>query len=134
MSSDRLPGTRLPDDPAYWDELATRSLDAAFGGVGVSGMASMHRTAALDPWWRGLADGALILAASAVLALLGASRMVGERSPGMSLQAHGLTGSHPLTAALAPDDPMLATLLNASAGPPPAAALLELIALREWER
>jgi hypothetical protein len=129
MSSDRPSETRLPDDPAYWEDLAARSIDAAFGGT------ARDR----DAWWRGMSDGAFVLAASAVFALLGASLVVDARSPGGTAGAHAFAELHgstpgPIGAALAPDDPMLVTLLDASAGPPPPAVLLRLVALREEAR
>lgn len=129
MRSDRPSEARLPDDPAYWEDLAARSIDAAFGGA----------TRDRDAWWRGMSDGAFVLAASAVFALLGASLVVGERAPRATTNAHAFSELHGLTthllgAALAPDDPMLATLLDASAGPPPPSALLRLVALREEAR
>lgn len=121
MSIDRQSGSRLPDDPAYWERLAARSVNAAFDPW-------WRGMAAFDPWWRGISDAAFVLAASAVFALLGGSLLLGERSPRAAAEVHALTG------ALAPDDPLLGSLLNASSGPPPASALLRLVALREAER
>lgn len=115
MSSDRQSGSRLPDDPAYWENLAARSVDAAF-------------SPSATEWWRGMSDMAFVLAASAVLALLGGSLLLDDRSPDATTATHAFTG------AFAPDDPLLASLVNATAGPPPASALLRLVALREAER
>jgi hypothetical protein len=138
MNSERVPGPRLPDDPTYWENLAERSVRAALGSSAAAGMPRTHR-AAPDAWWRGLADGAYVLAASAVLALLGASLLLGERSLApMDAQAftqlHLLAEPHMLTAALTPADPMIATLLEAPAGAPSASVLLRLVALREEAR
>lgn len=116
MNSDRRPGSRLPEDPAYWEELASRSVEAAF-----------RSSAAFDPWWRAMSDAAFVLAASAVIAVFGGSLLLQERSAGPAMEGHALTS------ALAPDDPMLVTLLNAPAAPP-ASALLKFVALREEER
>lgn len=122
MTFERKPGARLPDDPAYWERLAERAIDAAFN-------APARRTASsAEPWWRTLSDASFVLAASAVLALLGGSLLLDDRLPGATPETHALTG------AFAPDDPMLGSLLNATAGPPPASALLRLVALREAER
>jgi hypothetical protein len=122
MTFERKPGTRLPDDPAYWERLAERAIDAAFN-------APARRTASsVEPWWRTLSDASFVLAASAVLALIGGSLLLDERAPTAP------TESHALAAALAPDDPLLASLLDASAGPPPATTLLRLIGLREERR
>ncbi|MGH7481563.1 MAG: hypothetical protein ACRELV_05365 [Longimicrobiales bacterium] len=136
MNSDRRPGTRLPDDPAYWEELAVRSVDVAFGvSAGQAGLRVAHgQGAAPDPWWRGISDAAFMLAASAVVALFGGSLLLGERSPRAMPDARPIPQARALTAPLAPDDPLLASLLDASAGPPSASALLELVALREEER
>ena len=74
-----------------------------------------------------MSDAAFVLAASAVIAVFGGSLLLQERSVGPAVEGHALTG------ALAPDHPMLVTLLNAPAAPP-AAALLKLVAIREEER
>jgi hypothetical protein len=144
MNIDRQSGSRLPDDPAYWENLAERSVQAAFGADAAhdaSPAAAAH--AARVPfrhsapqqlghyateWWRGMSDAAFVLAAGAVLALIGGSLLLDDRAPGAPTETHALTG------AFAPDDPLLGSLLNAAAGPPPAAALLKLLALREAER
>jgi hypothetical protein len=140
MSSDRRSATRLPEDPAYWEDLAARSVAAAFrmstataDGRPVAhprdGSRFVHAgRGAFEPWWRGMSDAAFVLAASAVFALIGGSLLLGERSPPPDTEAHALTG------ALAPEDPLLASLLAAPAGPPPASALLRLVALRGDER
>jgi hypothetical protein len=137
MNSERVPGSRLPDDPAYWENLAERSVRAALGSGTAAGIPHAHR-AAPDAWWRGLADGAYVLAASAVLALLGASLLLGERSSApMDAQVftrlHLLAEPHMLTAAFTPDDPMIATLLQAP-GAPASSVMLRLVALREETR
>jgi len=59
--------TRLPDDPAYWDRLAERSLRAAF-----------HEEH--TPWWSVLSDWSFAFAASAVLVLVGATLLPSQRS------------------------------------------------------
>jgi hypothetical protein len=125
MNIDRQPGSRLPEDPAYWQHLAARSVDAAFGAAVEH--AGSPRDAANEPWWRGMSDAAFMLAASAVFALIGGSLLLDNRLPRTTAEAH------PLTGALAPDDDLLASLLNADA-PPPAAAMLRLVALREVKR
>lgn len=148
MSSDRRSGSRLPQDPAYWENLAARSIDAALRSSSVhaggtrAGDARETRAgdardetarfavragAIRDPWWRGLSDAAFILAASAVLALFAGSVLLSERSPRAAPE-------RALTHALAPDDPLLASLLDVPAGPPSASALLRLVALREEQR
>ena len=120
MNTDRRPGSRLPDDPAYWQGLAARSVDAAL---------EPHRAAPVvgSPWWRGLSDAAFMLAASAVLALVGGFLLLDERS------AVTTAGTHALTDAIAPDDDLLRRLMNADE-PPPATAMLHLVARREVER
>jgi hypothetical protein len=115
-SDDRQLHSRLPTDPAYWDDLAGRSVRAAFGGR------------AVQTWWRPLADSAFALAASALLVLLGGVLALGERparEPSVPTAA--------ITESLAPRDPLLAALMGA-ATPPESAALLRLVALREEER
>lgn len=148
MRSERRRGARLPEDPGYWEELAARSVDAAFGSstapaasrgqrAGVAGQPieshapPAHRPT--RPWWGALSDASFMLAASAVLAVLGGSLLLDERTP-VTLQPRAAAETHALMAALAPDDALLASLLDASAGPPTAAALLRLVALREVER
>jgi hypothetical protein len=121
MSIDPQSGSRLPDDPAYWENLAARSVEAAFSAPQPLGHSAIE-------WWRGMSDAAFVLAASAVLALIGGSLLLDDRSSGATTEMHSLTG------AFAPDDPLLGSLLNEDAGPPPASALLTLVALREAER
>jgi hypothetical protein len=121
MNTERRPGTRLPDDPRYWESLAERSVDAALG-------ASRARLAAGDPWWRLLSDASFALAASAVLALIGGSLLLGARSPAAAAEPNTFA------AALAPDDPLLGSLVNPAVEPPPASVLLALIGLREEQR
>lgn len=120
MSAGRRPGTRLPDEPAYWEDLAARSVAAAFG--------------ARDPWWRGVSDAAFPLAASALLALLGGALLLDDRPSRARTGVAGATEATALTHAIAPDDPLLRGLLRSPAEPPPAAALLRLVATREGER
>jgi hypothetical protein len=131
MSSDRRSETRLPEDPAYWEDLAARSVAAAFRSSAASAGAfrRVHARggAAFDPWWRGMSDAAFVLAASAVLAVVGGSVLIDERSPRATTDARALTG------ALAPDDPLLASLLDAPTELP-ASALLRLVAVRGEER
>lgn len=121
MNAERQPGSRLPGDPGYWETLAERSVDAAFRD-------SLASSAPAGTWWGALSDVSFVLATSAVLALVGGALLLGERSPDAA------TDSHALTVTLAPDDPLLGSLLRAAAGPPPASALLTLIALREEQR
>lgn len=131
MKGDRRPGSRLPEDPAYWDGLAARSVEAAFRSSVAAprglAVARARSGAGVDPWWRAMSDAAFVLAASAVIAVFGGSLLLQERSAGPAPEGHALTS------ALAPDDPLLVTLLNAPAAPP-ASALLKLVALREEER
>ena len=138
MRSDR----RLPEDPAYWDELAARSLDAAFASpaAGAASPAAHARDrGAFDSWWRGMSDAAFVLAASAVLAVFGGALLLDQRPPRATSETHALTAppharAQPhFASALAPDDPLLATLANAR-GEPAAFDVLRLIALREETR
>jgi hypothetical protein len=139
MRSDR----RLPEDPAYWDELAARSIDAAFA-LTVAGTASLETYArdrdAFDAWWRGMSDAAFVLAASAVLAVFGGALLLDQRPPSATSETHALVAPpharaqpHVFASALAPQDPLLATLVNAR-GEPGAFDLLRLLALREETR
>lgn len=151
MNSERRPATRLPEDPAYWEDLAARSVDAAFRSSAAPDASSLAhardgafdalaqtrdgafdslahaRDGAFDAWWRTMSDAAFLLAASAVLAVFGGSLLLEERAPGAAMERHALTG------ALAPDDPLLASLLDAPDAPPPS-ALLRLVVLRQEER
>lgn len=138
MRSDR----RLPEDPAYWDELAARSIDAAFGLTASGGAphrASARDSGAFDSWWRGMSDAAFVLAASAVLAVFGGALLLDQRPPRATPETHALTDSPHARAqphfagALAPRDPLLAALANAGREPAPI-DLLRLIALREETR
>lgn len=124
MNSDRAHGSRLPDDPAYWHDLAERAIEAACEAPAAAAPAPAASDA---PWWGGMSDAAFMLAATAALALIGGSLLLDDRSPRSVTEAHALTG------ALAPDDDVLASLLNA-AEPPPATALLRVVARREVER
>ena len=138
MRSDR----RLPEDPAYWDELAARSIDAAFASPAAGG-ASLEAHArdreAFDSWWRGMSDAAFVLAASAVLAVFGGALLLDQRPPRATSETHALTAppharAQPdFASALAPQDPLLATLANAR-GEAASFDLLRLIALREETR
>jgi len=123
----RRPG-RLPEDPAYWEELARRAIAAALGGPSVGASASVGGGGGGETWWTRVADSALVLAAAAVVAVLGGTFLMGER-PSPAVPA----GSSAIVSALAPEDPMLRSLL-VPAGPPPASALVSLVALREGER
>ncbi|MGH7446323.1 MAG: hypothetical protein ACREK1_01165 [Longimicrobiales bacterium] len=138
MSSERRSETRLPGDPAYWEDLAARSVEAAFrssiASAGGTTVGHARGGATFDPWWRAMSDAAFVLAASAVLALFGGAMLLDERSPRAMTEAHAMTEGRALTGSLAPDDPLLASLLDAPAGPPPAATLLRLVALRAGER
>lgn len=135
MNTDRRPGSRLPDDPAYWQGLAARSIDAALDSrdaddVPHGALVSETRSAAptvASPWWGGLAEAAYMLAASALLALVGGSLLLAERSPVTTTETHALMD------AIAPDDDLLASLMDADA-PPPAMAMLRVVARREVER
>ncbi|HSK19203.1 MAG TPA: hypothetical protein VK912_08685 [Longimicrobiales bacterium] len=135
MNTDR-PGSRLPDESAYWQDLAARSIDAAFdsGDADVAlhgdGVAEPRNAALVvaSPWWRGLSDAAFTLAASALLALVGGALLLDERSPVPAAEVHALTG------AIAPDDDdVLTSLMNADE-PPPAMAMLRVVARREAAR
>lgn len=146
MNIDRRPGSRLPDDPAYWQRLAARSVEQAFatgdahvashGDIGPvdreEGGRSRIRphngaSVASSPWWRDLSDAAFMLAASALFALVGGSLLLEERSPATTAETHALTS------AIAPDDDLLSSLMSAEA-PPPAIAMLRVVARREVER
>jgi hypothetical protein len=139
MRNDR----RLPEDPVYWDVLAARSIDAAFA-LPAAGAASPETHArdngAFDAWWRGMADAAFVLAASAVLAVFGGALLLEQLPPRATSETHALAAppharAQPdfFASALAPRDPLLATLANARAEPA-AFDLLRLIALREETR
>ena len=133
MSTERRPGARLPADEAYWKALAARSIDAAYrrasdeAGDAVPSATARAATPA-HAWWRDVAASAFPLAAGAVLALLGGALLLGEPSSPAPAQPDAIAR------ALAPDDPMLRSLLVAPADAPPAAILLTLVALREDER
>jgi hypothetical protein len=109
MSGDWGLAKRLPEDPAYWERLAARAVDAARPGG----------------WWLSLSDSAFLLAASAVVALLGGALLVGERVP------DAVPAASAIARALAPDDPLLRSLLDSPGSGPPAASLLTLGAARE---
>lgn len=112
MSVDLRSASRLPDDPGYWQELAARSIAAAHP----------------PRWWTSLSDAAYVLAASAVLALLAGGLLLGDRTDGATLERG--TIRH----ALAPEDPLLRSLLASSAVAPAPATLLTLVAARQEER
>lgn len=123
MNSDRRPGSRLPDDPAYWQNLAGRSIVSALEP-------RSGAPAVVSPWWHGLSDAAFTLAASALLAMVGGSLLLDERAPvpaPVSMEAHALTH------AVAPDDDLLTSLMNPDE-PPPATAMLRVVARREVQR
>jgi hypothetical protein len=75
-----------------------------------------------------MSDAAFVLAASAVLALVGGSLLLDDRP------AESPTATHEFTGVFAPDDPLLRVLMSTDAGPPPASVLLRLVAVREEER
>ena len=114
MNSERKPGARLPRDEAFWERLAERSIRAAFDAA----------PGTPAPWWHALSDASFALAASALLALVGGPLLAGERPMAAPTEASALAS------ALAPDDPILTSLLLSRAAPPPPAVLLRLIALR----
>lgn len=147
MSTERHRESRLPDDPAYWENLARRTVEAAFTADAVHGETAatdsaphvnVSTGAAARPlghsasppleWWRGISDAAFVLAASAVLALIGGSLLLDDRL------ADATSATHQLTGAFAPDDPLLRVLMSTDAEPPPASVLLRLVAAREEER
>lgn len=115
MNDEWKSARRLADDPAYWDALAARSIEAALGGT-------RRPAAAGSAWWRALANAAWPLAACAVLALLAGATLYDER-PGTAPRTDLIAD------ALAPDDALLRSLLDAPAAPP-AGTLLRLVALR----
>ena len=136
MNTDRRPASRLPDDPAYWQGLAARSVEKALAsdeadvapGGDVGPEPPDGAPVIASPWWRGLSDAAFMLAASALLALAGGSLLLDERSsPVTRMETHALTD------AIAPDDDLLRRLMSADE-PPPATAMLHLVARREVER
>lgn len=118
MTDDSGTGSRLPFDPGYWDELSRRSIEAALA----------QPAAQEDPWWSLLSERAYALAAAAAFALLGGSLLLGARQPG-----GGGSSSSPIAEALAPDQPLLATMMEAGSGLPTADLLFNLMALREGE-
>lgn len=120
--SEQRAGSRLPDDARYWDDLAARSIDAALGP------ARPRVAAARAAWWSGLSDASYVLAASALLAVIGGSLLLDERP-----RAGAAADARALAESLGPVDPLLGSLLAASVEPP-ASALLTLVALREEAR
>jgi hypothetical protein len=128
MMNDRHEAGRLPRAQAYWDELAARSIDAAFR----SSEAAAHNPARTDraesPWWTGMAHAAPALAAVAAVALLGGIVLVGEAPPSAPAEPDAIMS------ALSPSEPMLRSLLLTTDAPPPAAALVSLVALRHRDR
>lgn len=113
MSANWRSGTRLPDDPEYWDRLAARSIEAALG--------TPRRRPAAKPWWGALSDHSFRLAASAALVLIGGALLLPDGS------AAPVTGPH---AARTSADPVLGSLLGTATEPPAVPLLLGLIALR----
>lgn len=120
MTQERQPASRLPAEPGYWDDLAARSVAAALGAR--AGRAQPRTT----PWWRGLADAAIPLAACAAFALIAGPLLLRDRPPAAAEPA--------LSAALAPRDPLLANLLEHESGPLPAGVVFQLIAAKEQTR
>lgn len=117
MTADPRPGSRLPGDPEYWEQLSARATRAAFE------LATQKR----EPWWGPISDRAFALAAAAAFALLGGSLLLNAR-PG-SNPVH----SRPLVGALAPEQPLLSAMLDAGDDPSPGSLLFRLMSLREVE-
>lgn len=123
---DRKWGGRLPDDEAYWDDLASRVIARAFRSH-TTEVAATRGVSGSAPWWTRLADASVRLAAAAVLALLGGTLLLGEGpSPAAAPDA--------LMTRMSPEEPMLRTLILDPTAPPPASALVNLMALREEGR
>lgn len=115
------PPSRLPEDPAYWEGLARRSLAAALG----NGTATAARPVAA---WQWLAGVSYRLAAGAAIAVLMATLLRGERA------SPAPAPPDPLAALVAPDDRLLQAVLQAGRTAPEPLELLRLVALRAGER
>ncbi len=118
MTDDPRAHSRLPQDSVYWERLSSRAIEAALGPA----------LPQMETWWRPISERAFALAAAAVVAMLAGSLLMGARQNSVT---DGGTG--PLAEALAPDQPLLATMLEAQSEPPSAALLFRLMALREGE-
>jgi hypothetical protein len=126
MNGERRLRSRLPDDTAYWDDLAARSIDAAFATSPNRSPARLTpEISPAVPWWRGLSDAAYVLAAGAVLAVVGGSMLLQVQPPRVT------TDALVVSRALAPDDQIAASLVNIPPYPPSPSVLVRLAALRE---
>jgi len=125
MNDDRQKARRLPDDDAYWDDLVTRSLNAAFGDATASATDIAHD---VETWWSPATRSAYALAVAAVLAVLLLLPLTDNGQPASDAEPDGIAS------ALMPDEPLLRTLLSTPIRPTSAGLLVELIALREAER
>ncbi|MEZ4417270.1 MAG: hypothetical protein R3E10_16060 [Gemmatimonadota bacterium] len=117
----RRSGSRLPDDPSYWSELAARSVTHALDARRAAGRVPPLRT-----WWADLATSSLPLAATAVLALLGGMFFIEDRD-GSRAEPDDAPS---LTLSLIPEDPLLRALL-AQPSEPPGEVFLLLATTRE---
>jgi hypothetical protein len=117
---------RLPTDEAYWTSLAARIINEAFERGSRTTFATdsgLNRS----PWWTPMAEAAMRLTAAALVALITAALLL---RPGPPRGRDGNT----MRAVLAPDDPMLQSLVVESTEPPAASALIGLLILREGDR
>ena len=102
---DRALRSRLPEDPAYWDDLAERIAARSAPTIETRGTRQA-------PWWSWMADFSPALAAAAVLALAGTWAF----APSASSEDTG--GVLPVIGrAITPDDPMARVLLADSLPP-----------------
>jgi len=104
------PGSRLPDDPGYWDDLAGRIAARSAPVIDTWGA---ERTR----WWSWLADFSPALAAAAVLAMAATWAFAPAAQPVDPDAALPRVGE-----AIAPTDPMARALL-ADSTPPAIAGL-----------
>ena len=116
---------RLPDDPAYWDELRSRITDGAAPILAELGDGNV---VGIDAWWRGLAERAPALAAAAAVSLIaGSVALAGGRS------ASDTSPYDEIARAIGPDD-RIAQAFFANASPPAVESLLPLVAAVEDDR
>lgn len=118
-----LPTSRLPDDPAYWEGLATRSVAAALATD--LGTPPVTRPV---PWWHWLSASGYRLAAGAAIVALMATLLRGERT------VPAPATPEPLATLVVPKDPLLQAVLETGTAAPDHNQMLRLVALRAEER
>lgn len=117
------PTSRLPDDPAYWEGLAARSVAAALATGGETATSSQP-----VPWWHWLSVSGYRLAAGAAVVTLLATLFRGERT------APAPAEPEPLATLVVPVDPLLRSVLETGTAAPDHNQMLRLVALRAEER